>query len=331
MEFKSYADLEADVVRLLPALPRDIDLVVGIPRSGIPPASMISLYLNIPMADLQGFIEGRVLGNGKRKMRSDGLPEDLHAEPLNVLVVDDSVGAGTQLREIRQRLADLNLPHRLQYATIYATPQSEKLVDFHAVRLTPSKHFFAWNLIHHPAAGSWCFDMDGVLCRDCTVEEDDEGAKYETFLETVEPLFLPTSEIGWIITSRLEKYRPQTIAWLERHGVKYKELLMHPAANNAERRQQGGGGRMKGDIYKKLDTGLFIESERWQSEEIARISGKYVFCVDTREMVGPGSASRMKALARKGPKAYLRKGKKILKTIREARKNTAAVSSNNAP
>lgn len=327
MEFKSYADLEADIIKLLPSLPRDIDLIVGIPRSGIPPAAMISLYLNIPMADLHGFIEGRVLGNGKRRMRG-GVPEDLHAQPLNILVVDDSVGAGTQLREIREQLAALNLPHRIQFATVYVTHLSEKLVDFHAVRLTPSKHFFAWNIMHHGAVGSWCFDMDGVLCRDCRVEEDDDGPKYQRFLDEVEPLFLPTAEIGWIITSRLEKYRPQTEAWLNRHGVRYKELVMHPAATLADRQRQGSG-RMKGEVYKKLDSGLFVESELRQSEDIARISGKYVFCVDAREMIAPGAASRVQALARKGPRAYLRKAKNILKNMREARKNTAAVSPNN--
>lgn len=325
MDFKNYADLEADIVQMLPRIPRDLDLIVAIPRSGITPAAILCLYLNIPMADLDGFIAGRVLGSGHRKMRH-AVPDDLHAAPLNVLVVDDSVGSGTQLREIRQRLADLNLPHRLQYAVVYATPVSEMLVDFYARKVPTLKHFFAWNIMHHSAMPTWCVDMDGVLCRNCTVEEDDDGPKYRKFLSEAAPLFLPSSTIGWIVTSRLEKYRPETEAWLERHGVKYRELLMHPASDLAERRHQGGGGRMKGTIYKALGAALFVESDLPEAEEISRLAGKYVFCVDTRTMVAPNTASRMRALARKGPRAYLRRAKRILTNLRELRKNTAAVS-----
>lgn len=40
------------IVRNLHRLPRDIDLVVGIPRSGLLAANLLSLAANIPMADL---------------------------------------------------------------------------------------------------------------------------------------------------------------------------------------------------------------------------------------------------------------------------------------
>src|SRR6056297_1485383 len=130
MEFKSYADLGADIIHLLPKLPRDIDLVVGIPRSGIAPAAMIGLHLNVPMTDLAGFLEGRVMANGQRRMRRS-VPADLHERPLNVLIVDDAVGKGEQLRKIREDLAVRNLKHNIKFAVIYATSVGEPLVDYY--------------------------------------------------------------------------------------------------------------------------------------------------------------------------------------------------------
>lgn len=323
MEFKSYADLEADVVHLLPKLPRDLDLIVGIPRSGITPAAMISLHLNIPMTDLNGFLEGRIIATGQRKLRRQ-TPIDLDAGPFNVLIVDDSVGTGTQLREIREDLASRNLQHNLKYAVIYATPVGESLVDFYSRRLPPLRHFFAWNIMHHSAMSMWCVDMDGVICRDCTVEEDDEGPRYQKFLENCEPLFLPTAKIGWIVTSRLDKYRAETEEWLKRHGVEYENLLMHSAQNNTQRQREGGGGRFKGDIYKKLSAGLFIESNLNEAEEIARISGKHVFCVGARCMVAPNALSRIRTLSRKGPRAYLRFARRLIENFRQAQRNATS-------
>lgn len=322
MEFKSYADLEADIIRFLPQLPRNIDLIVGIPRSGIAPAAMISLYLNIPMTDLNGLLEGRIMATGQRKLNRRA-PTDLNAGPLNVLIVDDSVGTGTQLRKIQKDLAERNLKHNIKYAVVYATPVGEPLVDFYSKKLQPLRHFFAWNIIHHNSMSQWGVDMDGVLCRDCTIEEDDDGAKYLNFLKNCEPLFLPTAKIGWIVTSRLDKYRTQTEAWLKRHGVEYENLLMHPAQDNAQRQHDGGGGRFKGDIYKKLPAGMFIESSHREAEEIARISGKPVFCVGSQSMVSPSTLGRVGSLARKGPRAYLRFAKRMWGNFRQGRENAS--------
>ena len=58
MNYRSVNDLNHCIVANLHRLPRDIDLVVGIPRSGVLAASLIALHLNLPLVDLDGFIEG---------------------------------------------------------------------------------------------------------------------------------------------------------------------------------------------------------------------------------------------------------------------------------
>jgi uncharacterized HAD superfamily protein/adenine/guanine phosphoribosyltransferase-like PRPP-binding protein len=329
VEFKSYGDLEADVIRLLPRLPRDLDLIVAIPRSGLIPATMIALHMNLPITDLQGFYEGRLLASGHRKLRKQ--TDDPAAGPLNVLIVDDSVGTGAQIREIRAELARRALPHRIAVAVVYATPVGEPLVDYHAVSVPTLRHFFAWNVMHHGAMATWCVDLDGVLCRDLTADEDDEGERYARFLQTAEPLFLPTNRIGWVVTGRLERHRAVTEAWLQRHGVACDHLVMHPAKSHAERKAAGGVGRFKGDFYRRIDSGLFIESSLPEAETIASISGKPVLCMDTRAMVNPSAASVIRKIARKGPDAYIRRAMRIVENIRQRKRNAAYANGLQSP
>ena len=66
MNYRSFADLETCIVKNLHKVPRDIDLIVGVPRSGILVAAMLALYLNLPHTDIEGLIEGRILLPGKR-------------------------------------------------------------------------------------------------------------------------------------------------------------------------------------------------------------------------------------------------------------------------
>ena len=65
MNYISYADLSEDIRRNLYKLhDKDIDLVVGIPRSGMIPAYMIALYLNINCIDFAAFCKNEKPING---------------------------------------------------------------------------------------------------------------------------------------------------------------------------------------------------------------------------------------------------------------------------
>ena len=66
MVYKTISELSELVRSNLYKVPHDIDLVVGIPRSGMLPAMMISLYLNKKVTDLDSFIEGRTFESGER-------------------------------------------------------------------------------------------------------------------------------------------------------------------------------------------------------------------------------------------------------------------------
>jgi hypothetical protein len=63
MNFRSISDLSADLFRWSDELPRDLTLIVGIPRSGILAASILALHRNLPF---------QVNGGFERRWRADG-------------------------------------------------------------------------------------------------------------------------------------------------------------------------------------------------------------------------------------------------------------------
>ena len=131
------------------------------------------------------------------------------------------------------------------------------------------------------------FDLDGILCGDCPAEDDDDGERYRRFLETATPQAVPRGPVHSIVTARLEAWRPETEAWLARHGIAYGRLVMLELASDAERRRTRPQGRFKAAAY-AADAGavLFVESETWQAREIARgAPGKAVFDYQARVML----------------------------------------------
>ena len=281
MNFRSVSDLNHCVVTNLHRLPRDIDLVVGIPRSGMLAANLMALHLNLPLIDLEGFLAGRMWGGGERQRLYSSAKSQGRRR---VLIVDDTVNRGTEMTRARERVKAAGLDVEVVFACIYVAPQSKDKVDvFFEICETP--RIFEWNLMHHSFLADSCLDIDGVLCRDPLPEENDDGPRYQEFLSHAEPFLLPTVEVGYLVTCRLEKYRPLTVEWLARHGVKYRELVMMDLPTREARIASGSHGKFKAEVYLRTETFLFVESDSSQAREIAERSRKPVLCLGTREMI----------------------------------------------
>jgi len=290
MQYRTVAQLDDAVVSWLGALPRDIDLVAGVPRSGLLVANLLALHLNVPMTDVAGLVEGRVIHVGARYKGSD--PQQFLAKPRHVLVVDDSVCSGSAMQRVKDTLRNAALPHRVTYAAVYMSPEVrfDSHVDLYR-ELVAMPRVFEWNLMHSTVLANCCMDIDGVLCLDPTDQENDDGARYERFLRFTPALMLPTSPVGWLVTSRLEKYRAQTEEWLARHNVRFGELRMMQYPDMAARRAARAYARFKSDAYEETAAWLFIESDARMASEIATLSGRAVYCTETREMLQPGDLS----------------------------------------
>jgi uncharacterized HAD superfamily protein/adenine/guanine phosphoribosyltransferase-like PRPP-binding protein len=284
LNFRSTADLASTIARNLSKIPRDVDLIVGIPRSGLLAANLLALDLNLPLTHIEGFLAGSIFrsGNTRSNMHSVSCVEDAK----HTLVVDDSIYTGATMEAARAQLAKARLSCKMTFAAVYAAPKVAKHVDVY-FEVCPMPRMFGWNYMHHPGLLNCCMDIDGVLCCDPSDDENDDGPAYLGFLRSARPLRIPTQEVGYLVTSRLEKYRPETEAWLESHGVHYRKLIMLENCDAETRRRRGLHGRFKAKVYSTLAAELFIESEEAQAVEIVGLSGRPVLCTATQQLVKP--------------------------------------------
>ena len=271
ISYKSIADLNQTILLHLNKFPHDVDLIVGLPRSGMLPANLIALYLNKPYTDIDSFIEGRIYSSGDRTKYIDNT--NIH----NILVVDDSILNGTALQKAKEKIDFLSEKFRIEYAVIYATTQGSQKVDYFC-EIIDGFRFFQWNILQHPFfLANACVDIDGVLCVD--PPEDDDGPKYINYISNAIPLYTPTYEINTLVTCRLEKYRKITEEWLANHHIKYKHLVMLDFPTKTERLAWGKHGEYKGNVFKESSNLLFIESSLSQAEKFAATNDKIMIAM----------------------------------------------------
>lgn len=291
MRYVTIAELSDIVRQNLWKIPHDIDLVVGIPRSGMLPANMIALFMNTRLTDIDSFVEsGKVFGYGMSR------GEFIKGKEIKkILVVDDSICSGASLADAKKKLdAITRRDYEYLFCAPIATSVGAKMVDL-AFEIIDDDRVFEWNIFHHSVLINACIDIDGVLCVDPT--EDDDGEKYQSFLQTAKPLFTPTCKINTLISCRLEKYRSLTEEWLKRNNIIYNQLIMLDFPNKAARLAWNKHGEYKGEYYKQReDCTLFIESSCRQAKTIVEVSGKTVYCVETNTLMFPTPGKKKKIL-----------------------------------
>ncbi|MDR2865422.1 MAG: radical SAM protein [Spirochaetaceae bacterium] len=300
LNYKTYENLLLDIKQNLYKIPPCIDLVVGIPRSGMIPAYMIGFALNTRVCSLDEFINGLKISHGARPIKES---------ETNILVVDDSLWSGNSMKAAKKAISAIDLTgKKLYYTAVYVYPDSENIPDI-ALTTLPSPRMFQWNYMNHSNITQSCFDIDGVLCVDPTEEENDDGEKYRNFILNAKPLYIPHYKIHALVTSRLEKYRKETEEWLKKNNVQYEYLYMLDLPSKEDRIRLKMHGKFKAEIYKKLEnTMLFYESNRDQAFEIAGLTGKTVFCAETDELINipltisyqkPSTKQKIKRLVKK--------------------------------
>ncbi len=314
MNYRSVSDLSVLTSKYASKIPQGVDLIVGIPRSGTLMASLISLKLNLPLTDLYAFVRNDDLKRGNtRSYKQEALVKPQDAK--QILLVDDSIATGNSMRAAVARVREV---YSGSVVTMVAFAQQHNVadVDVH-LEIVEMPRVFEWNIMHHHFITQACVDIDGVLCVDPNVAENDDGPRYREFLLTAKPLFIPSVQVAHLVTSRLEKYRPETEAWLKRHGVSYGKLHMLDLPSAAERRRLNVHHTFKARIYQEqLHAILFVESEERQAREIMRLSNKPVYCTATNEMYVPGrSASALKPIVLRKSQSLKRKVVKQLRRL----------------
>lgn len=253
MNYASLNELILDTKQLLRSINRnEVSLVVGIPRSGMIPATIIACELQKPMIVAS---------------ETTVIPPDTKGI---VLVVDDSVANGSKMGSI---LNGLKAPAdaKIVRAAIYSTRTNSRHVDMYA-RVIRLPRFFEWNMWTHPKITLTALDMDGVLCEDPTVPDDD-GEAYVEAITNAKPLHLPKYKVALIATGRLERWRSITEKWLRQNNVSFEKLVMSSHNTSNERRKAKDVPYMKAQAYASSKALLFVESEDRQAQRIHNACG----------------------------------------------------------
>jgi len=313
MNFRTIEDMNGCICNNMRKIPRDIDLVVGIPRSGILPASLLGLYLNLPIADLHSFVDGKIYQTGSTRKNENWIKS--LAEVKHVLIVDDSVSTGNAVNDAKSLVMKLNLDCKVTYCAIYVVPTAIFAVDIY-FEVCNHPRIFEWNYLHSWILEYACVDIDGVLCEDPNLKELISKDKYKEFLANAKPKFIPTHKIAYLVTGRSEDYRELTEKWLDNFNIKYENLVMLPKEKASSVMGNAEYGEYKASVYKKTNCFLFIESNHEQAVIICEKAGKQVFCVESRLLVSPDNLAQRAAIVKRDGFITLKRIiKKILKKL----------------
>lgn len=274
LNYRSITQMNMLIRENLYIIPEEVDVIVGIPRSGMLPATLIALLLNKPLFSMNDLISDS--DKDEEYSFSTRVKLAKYDNPT-ALIVDDSCFTGRSILKAKERLKEKTDINPL-YACIYVTSESKNCVDLW-FEICEQPRMFEWNIMNHGLLSGACLDLDGVLCYDPTEEENDDGEKYIEFIKNAKPLFVPQHKIGAIVTSRLEKYRDITEGWLRSQGITYDYLIMMDLPDMETRRRLGNHGAFKASVYGNSEAILFIESNPYQAEEIYKFTNKNVYCV----------------------------------------------------
>ena len=265
---------------LLPQIAKlNLKGIIGIPRSGMLPASMVALWLNLPLYSVnrsgQLSILSAATNFGGRRM------EDFLSREGKFLIVDDTMYSGIAVENFK-----LTFKEDAFYSVIYAHPSAKHKVDFFARELPPP-HLLEWNLFNCTYIEHALLDFDGIFCPNVPYDVCKEEDKYIDYVKNVEPLYhrIPKTRCKGIVTARLEKYRSITEDWLRRNGIKYGFLKMFPTEDEAKRDKNHveESSSFKSKIFAQSDAKFFIESEIAEAVLIRRKTNKFVICPEEHQ------------------------------------------------
>jgi len=279
MSWVSYAQLHADVPLFSASLPVDLAAVVGVPRSGVMAASLVALHRHVPLSDAETFARTGGFYTPGLRLRTTKPPKE-----GKVLLLDDSAITCRSINAARRQIEQSERCRRFELicGAVYVVPEAASRLDVFG-RIVPMPRVFEWNWLASQQLETWMCDVDGVLCHDPPVFDDD-GPGYEAALRDAVPLYLPRRRVRSLITCRLARWRSVTEAWLARYGVVAGELVFHPAPSAEARRKQGRYGLWKGEHYRASGCTLFVESSATQAPVIAQAAGKPVLCLENKRM-----------------------------------------------
>lgn len=254
-------------------LPGSYDLVIGIPRSGLLVANIIAIKMGKPLSTPELFLRGECWMGGGIKP-----PADFR----KILLVDDSVSSGKSMEDAAAAVRSRAPGARLTRAALIAGENSAGRVDL-SFKTIAAPRLFEWNMLHTKRGVLVC-DLDGVICENCPPGFDADEAAYAAWIRTARPYLIPAFRVDYILSARLERYRPETEAWLAAHGVNYGELLLWDVKEKKDR--NGFYSKYKIAALLKIKPDMVWESNSGQARDIWDATKIPTLCTDTKVLYG---------------------------------------------
>lgn len=277
LNFRTITDLNLAIVNKLHEIKNlNIDLVVGIPRSGMLPASLIATHLQLPFTDIDSYNSNRWYVRHKKLT----VPSDRPNSPIRVLLVDDTINTGHAMRAAVGSLVKNN-DSIIRFAVFGSPKNKPEDIDM-VCDICPLPRAFQWNIWKHKSAANWATDMDGVMCRDPSKKENDRGPRLQNFYRTASPKFLYSTPIKYVITSREEQHRKVTEEWLQQHNIQYQKLIMKP--NGVPGGNQSHAEYKANTINSLNDIELYIESDPKQAKIMCKLIRIPIWCTDDQRL-----------------------------------------------
>lgn len=255
-----------DLLAFTDLLPHHYTAIVGTPRSGMIAAAFIATRRNLPLLTFTP--DGVALAPSSRRRIHTYLPGGPY------LLVDDDLWSGQTLAE---HAAQIDQPH--DTATVYTFAHTAK-PPTHTYRTIAGPWLTEWKAFNYSPwlNAEFDTDFDGILSFDCPIPDDDDGPRYAHFLKHARPnFFFRPHTIPAIITARLEKYRPETLAWLKQTGQRVEQLIMGPWPRHTDRHPEALY-EFKAHHVNKSPRRFFIESQPHEAQALAARCPKMIIC-----------------------------------------------------
>ncbi len=147
INYRSILDMTQLIKKKIVEIPMDCDFVVGIPRSGLIPATIIATIMNLPMVPIEVLLDNTVRNttiNSKKWKKEIDLNEK---KTWKVLLVEDSVNHGNSITIAKRKLEESPFSLTVFVMCIYGTQYSSDYVDC-VFEVCPQPRFFEWNIQH---------------------------------------------------------------------------------------------------------------------------------------------------------------------------------------
>lgn len=259
MQYRSLKNLSDLVKKNIAGVPR-VDVVAGIPKSGMILASMIAALSNQPLANVSELIT-----NSWRESKHGGRWNYPLYHPRTILLVDDSVSGGETIFAIKSELHRVLPDARIITLVAYRKPNSPS-VDI-ALETLEADRVFEWNWFKHKRhLGTAVLDIDGVISTPTTPDYRMAG----------KPLFIPRRKVLAIATGRREWEWEDTERWLKLHNVEYGGIFYSSDVRS--------GRQTKLEAAIEMNAKWIVESDAGQAAWLRAHTGLPVLCIDTNEM-----------------------------------------------